>query len=135
MDLIGSSTEFLDRLKSNTDLFRNNMKAAGFTISGDNHPICPVMIGDARLATEFADKMIGKYLAICFVTYKMCFIISNNCVSLTEKGIYVIGFSYPVVPKDKARIRVQISAAHSQTDIEHAVNAFVHIGKELGIIN
>ncbi|XP_068985158.1 2-amino-3-ketobutyrate coenzyme A ligase, mitochondrial [Bombus flavifrons] len=109
MDLITNSTEFLDHLKNNTNLFRSNMKAAGFTIAGDNHPICPVMIGDARLATEFADKMI-------------------------EQGIYVIGFSYPVVPKDKARIRVQISAAHSEKDIEYAVNAFVHIGKELNII-
>ncbi|XP_033202473.1 glycine C-acetyltransferase [Bombus vancouverensis nearcticus] len=109
MDLITNSMEFLDHLKNNTNLFRSNMKAAGFTIAGDNHPICPVMIGDARLATEFADKMI-------------------------EQGIYVIGFSYPVVPKDKARIRVQISAAHSEKDIEYAVNAFVHIGKELNII-
>ncbi|XP_050595407.1 2-amino-3-ketobutyrate coenzyme A ligase, mitochondrial isoform X2 [Bombus affinis] len=109
IDLITNSTEFLDHLKNNTNLFRSNMKAAGFTIAGDNHPICPVMIGDARLATEFADKMI-------------------------EQGIYVIGFSYPVVPKDKARIRVQISAAHSEKDIEYAVNAFVHIGKELNVI-
>nr|XP_034181057.1 2-amino-3-ketobutyrate coenzyme A ligase, mitochondrial isoform X2 [Osmia lignaria] len=109
MDLITNSTEFLDQLQNNTNLFRNGMKAAGFTINGDNHPICPVMIGDARLATEFADKMI-------------------------ERGIYVIGFSYPVVPKDKARIRVQISAAHSQKDIEHAMSAFIHIGKELEII-
>ncbi|XP_034181057.2 glycine C-acetyltransferase isoform X2 [Osmia lignaria lignaria] len=109
MDLITNSTEFLDQLRNNTNLFRNGMKAAGFTINGDNHPICPVMIGDARLATEFADKMI-------------------------ERGIYVIGFSYPVVPKDKARIRVQISAAHSQKDIEHAMSAFIHIGKELEII-
>ncbi|XP_043257293.1 2-amino-3-ketobutyrate coenzyme A ligase, mitochondrial isoform X3 [Colletes gigas] len=109
MDLITNSTEFLDKLRNNTDLFRNGMKAAGFTITGDNHPICPIMIGDARLATEFADKMI-------------------------EKGIYVIGFSYPVVPKDKARIRVQISAAHTVDDIQHATSAFIQIGKELGII-
>ncbi|XP_076396571.1 glycine C-acetyltransferase isoform X2 [Megachile rotundata] len=109
MDLISNSTEFLDQLQNNTNLFRNSMKAAGFTITGDNHPICSVMIGDARIATEFADKMI-------------------------KKGIYVIGFSYPVVPKDKARIRVQISAAHSQEDIEHAVSAFINVGKEIGII-
>lgn len=108
-DLITDSTNFLESLRSNTSLFRSNMKAAGFTISGNDHPICPVMVGDARLATEFADKMI-------------------------EKGIYVIGFSYPVVPKDKARIRVQISAAHSRNDIEYAVNAFVQIGKEFKII-
>ncbi|XP_076294660.1 glycine C-acetyltransferase [Lasioglossum baleicum] len=110
MDLITESTEFLDRLENNTNMFRNGMKAAGFTISGDNHPICPVMLGDARLASEFADKMI-------------------------RKGIYVIGFSYPVVPKDKARIRVQISAAHTRNDIEHAVNAFVQIGREVSVIN
>ncbi|XP_076231270.1 glycine C-acetyltransferase [Calliopsis andreniformis] len=110
MDLITDSTKFLDRLRNNTNLFRNGMKAAGFTITGDDHPICPVMIGDARLATEFADKMI-------------------------DQGIYVIGFSYPVVPKNKARIRVQISAAHLQSDIEYAINAFVQIGKELGVID
>lgn len=109
MDLLMNSSQFLDRLKDNTDLFRTTMKSAGFVINGDNHPICPIMIGDAKLATEFADKMI-------------------------EKGIYVIGFSYPVVPKDKARIRVQISAAHSKDDINHAINAFIEIGKELRVI-
>lgn len=109
MDLIMDSTKFLDRLAGNTEHFRNVMTKAGFTVSGDNHPICPVMLGDAKLATTFADKMI-------------------------ERGIYVIGFSYPVVPKDKARIRVQISAAHSIEDINHAVNAFVQIGKELAVI-
>ncbi|KAG7197567.1 hypothetical protein KM043_001323 [Ampulex compressa] len=110
MDLIMHSTQFSDRLASNTNLFRNAMTEAGFTINGDNHPICPVMIGDAKLASEFADKMI-------------------------EKGIYVIGFSYPVVPKDKARIRVQISAAHSVEDINRAIDAFVKIGKELKVIS
>lgn len=109
MDLIMNSTRFLDRLASNTKHFRNAMIKAGFIISGDNHPICPVMLGDAKLATTFADKMM-------------------------EKGIYVIGFSYPVVPKDKARIRVQISAAHSIEDIDCAVNAFIQIGKELAVI-
>ncbi|XP_026675327.1 2-amino-3-ketobutyrate coenzyme A ligase, mitochondrial isoform X2 [Ceratina calcarata] len=110
LDLITDSTEYLNRLRSNTNLFRNTMKMAGFTIVGDDHPICPVMIGDARLASKFADKMI-------------------------EQGVYVIGFSYPVVPRDKARIRVQISAAHSANDIERAANAFIHIGKEIGVIN
>lgn len=60
----------MDQLKDNTNLFRNRMKAAGFTISGDNHPICPVMIGDAKLATEFAEKMIGKYFEVHFLIYK-----------------------------------------------------------------
>ncbi|EZA59424.1 hypothetical protein DMN91_001981 [Ooceraea biroi] len=109
MDLITNSTKFLDRLAGNTERFRDAMIKAGFIVSGDNHPICPVMLGDAKLATTFADKMM-------------------------EKGIYVIGFSYPVVPKDKARIRVQISAAHSAEDIDHAVNAFTEIGKELVVI-
>lgn len=106
------------------------MKAAGFTISGNDHPICPVMVGDARLATEFADKMIGAYpIHLCKKIYNLL-----NGYPFAEKGIYVIGFSYPVVPKDKARIRVQISAAHSRNDIEYAVNAFVQIGKEFKII-
>ncbi|KAL0129723.1 hypothetical protein PUN28_001764 [Cardiocondyla obscurior] len=109
MDLITDDTKFLDRLASNTEHFRNAMTAAGFTVSGDNHPICPVMLGDAKLATTFADKMM-------------------------EKGIYVIGFSYPVVPKDKARIRVQISAAHSTEHIDRAVAAFIQIGKKLAVI-
>lgn len=63
MDLITNSTKFLERLTSNTDLFRTEMTAAGFVINGDNHPICPVMIGNARLATEFADKMLGTFLS------------------------------------------------------------------------
>lgn len=109
MDLITNDTNFLDNLTTNTDHFRKSMTAAGFTISGDNHPICPVMLGDAKLTSAFADEMI-------------------------EKGIYVIGFSYPVVPKDKARIRVQISAAHTKEDIDEAVNAFIHIGKKLHVI-
>lgn len=109
MDLITNDTTFLNSLMSNTDYFRKSMTAAGFTISGNSHPICPVMLGDAKLASTFADNMI-------------------------EKGIYVIGFSYPVVPKDKARIRVQISAAHTKEDIDEAVNAFIDIGKKLHVI-
>ncbi|KAK2581498.1 hypothetical protein KPH14_005162 [Odynerus spinipes] len=109
MDLIMDDTKFLDSLMTNTDHFRKSMTAAGFTISGSSHPICPVMLGDAKLASTFADQMI-------------------------EEGIYVIGFSYPVVPKDKARIRVQISAAHTKEDIDEAVNAFIHIGKKLHVI-
>ncbi|XP_032679741.1 2-amino-3-ketobutyrate coenzyme A ligase, mitochondrial isoform X2 [Odontomachus brunneus] len=109
MDLIMDNATYLNRLANNTEYFRNTMIKAGFTISGDNHPICPVILGDAKLATKFADKMI-------------------------EKGIYVVGFSYPVVPKDKARIRVQISAMHSTEDIDYAVNAFIQIGKELAVI-
>ena len=86
------------------------MKAAGFDLSGaDECPIVPVMLGDARLASEMSDELL-------------------------KKGIYVIGFSYPVVPKGKARIRVQLSASHSTEEVNHAVNAFVDVGKAKGVI-
>ncbi|XP_014235778.1 2-amino-3-ketobutyrate coenzyme A ligase, mitochondrial [Trichogramma pretiosum] len=109
IDLISESTDLLKNLQRNVDRFRQEMTRAGFKISGDNHPICPVMLGDAKLASVFADKML-------------------------EKGIYVIGFSYPVVPKGLARIRVQISAAHTLAEIDRAINAFVDIGKELNVV-
>ena len=86
------------------------MTAAGFTISGQDHPISPVMIYDARKASEFADALL-------------------------EKGIYVIGFSFPVVPKGLARIRVQISGRHTVEQVNQAVDAFIEIGKQKGIIN
>ncbi|KAK3927568.1 2-amino-3-ketobutyrate coenzyme A ligase, mitochondrial, partial [Frankliniella fusca] len=108
--LLKSPEQLISRLKTGTEKFRTMMKAAGFTISGDNHPICPVMIGDAALAAQFADKMLSR-------------------------GIYVVGFSYPVVPKGKARIRVQISAAHTEEDIDYCVDAFVAIGRELKVIS
>ncbi|XP_043296470.1 2-amino-3-ketobutyrate coenzyme A ligase, mitochondrial isoform X2 [Cervus canadensis] len=92
-----------------TPRFRSQMEAAGFTISGANHPICPVMLGDARLALNIADDML-------------------------KRGIFVIGFSYPVVPKDKARIRVQISAVHSEEDIDRCVEAFVEVGRLHGAL-
>lgn len=85
------------------------MKNAGFDISGDQHPICPVMIGDAKLANIFANEMLTR-------------------------GIYVIGFSYPVVPKGKARIRVQISAAHTFEEIDRAVATFTEVGKKLNVV-
>ena len=110
MDLLSSSSELCEKLAINTERFRSKMKAAGFTLSGETHPIVPVMLGDARLASEFADEML-------------------------EQGIYVIGFSYPVVPKGKARIRVQVSAVHSTEDIDRCVNAFISIGKNKGIIS
>jgi len=93
----------------NTKHFRSRMKDAGFTISGDDHPIAPVMLGDARLASEMADRLL-------------------------QKGIYVIGFSYPVVPKGKARIRVQISASHTAEEIDETVDAFIEVGREFGVI-
>ncbi|KAL4224771.1 hypothetical protein ACF0H5_015468 [Mactra antiquata] len=110
LDLIMENTDLPNKVLSNTERFRSKMEDAGFNLAGDRqHPICPVMLGDAKLASQFADKML-------------------------DIGIYVIGFSYPVVPKGKARIRVQISAAHSEADIDRAVDAFVSIGRELKVI-
>ncbi|XP_021942090.1 2-amino-3-ketobutyrate coenzyme A ligase, mitochondrial-like [Zootermopsis nevadensis] len=86
------------------------MIEAGFTVAGGGHPICPIMLGQERLASIFADEMLAR-------------------------GIYVVGFSYPVVPKNKARIRVQLSASHSDEDINKAVNAFVEVGKKLNVIS
>ncbi|KAL9913671.1 glycine C-acetyltransferase [Glossina fuscipes fuscipes] len=110
IDMLLTSNELTEKVQTNTQRFRSAMTKAGFTISGENHPICPVMLGDARLASAFADEML-------------------------KRGIYVIGFSYPVVPKGKARIRVQISASHSTADIDHAIAAFVDVGKSLKVIH
>ena len=107
--MLSASTERRDRLEQNTARFRAEMTAAGFQIRPGVHPIVPIMLGDARLATEMADRML-------------------------QRGIYVIGFSYPVVPKGQARIRVQLSAAHSLADVDAAVAAFVAVGKELGVV-
>ncbi|KAL3842319.1 hypothetical protein ACJMK2_020349 [Sinanodonta woodiana] len=110
LDLVMENPDLPKKVLSNTKRFRSKMNDAGFNLSGDpEHPICPVMLGDARLASSFADEML-------------------------ERGIYVIGFSYPVVPKGKARIRVQISAAHSEQDIDRAVDAFIQIGRKLKVI-
>lgn len=109
LDIISSSSDYPQKVASNTQRFRTKMTDKGFTIAGEQHPICPVMLGDARLASTFADEML-------------------------KRGIYVIGFSYPVVPKGKARIRVQISAAHSENDIDRTVDAFTQVGKSLGVI-
>jgi len=109
-ELITSGGGLFEKVATNTKRFRDGMTAAGFTILGENHPISPVFLGDAKLAATMADKML-------------------------ERGIYVIGFSYPVVPKGKARIRVQISAAHSESDIDRTVEAFTQVGRELGVIS
>lgn len=109
LDLLLESPERAQQLAALTHRFRSRMAQAGFQIAGDDHPICPVMLGDARLAADFADAML-------------------------EQGVYVIGFSYPVVPKGKARIRVQISAAHSMQDIDRSVDAFVEVGRRFGVI-
>jgi glycine C-acetyltransferase len=108
LDLLSESTELRDRLESNTRLFRQGITERGFQITRGEHPIVPIMLGDAALAARLADAML-------------------------ERGVYVIGFSYPVVPKGKARIRVQVSAAHTQEDLEFAMEAFHAARLELGI--
>lgn len=109
IDTLMLSNELSNRVMVNTRRFREKMRNLGFIVSGEDHPICPVMLGDAKLANQFAEDMLGR-------------------------GIYVIGFSYPVVPKDKARIRVQISAAHTIEEIDKAVDAFAATGRKLGVI-
>ncbi|MGF1509566.1 MAG: glycine C-acetyltransferase [Myxococcota bacterium] len=109
LDMISKSSERRDALYQNTARFRRGIVEAGFEVSGDDHPIVPVMIGDARLAARMADDLL-------------------------EEGIYVIGFSYPVVPKGKARIRTQMSAAHGTADIDKALAAFATVGRAHGVI-
>jgi glycine C-acetyltransferase len=108
-NLLSSTTELRDKLESNTKYFRNEMSKLGFDIKEGIHPIVPVMLYDAKLSQEFAN-------------------------SLLEEGIYVIGFYYPVVPKDKARIRVQVSAAHKMEHLDKCISAFAKVGKKLGVV-
>jgi len=108
LDLLADST-LRDKLKANTQHFRSAMTAAGFSIKPGEHPICPIMLGEAKLAVELSRRLL-------------------------DEGIYVVGFSFPVVPEGKARIRVQISAGHSREDIDRAVAAFTKVGRELKII-
>jgi glycine C-acetyltransferase len=109
LDMLSETTQLRDKLESNTQYFRKAMTDAGFDIKPGVHPIVPVMLYDAKLAQEFAAKML-------------------------EEGIYVIGFYYPVVPQSKARIRVQISAAHDKEHLDKAIAAFTKVGKELAVI-
>jgi glycine C-acetyltransferase len=109
IDLLSSSTALRDKLEANVDRFRTGIEKLGFKTRGAGAAIVPVMLGDARLSQVMADKLL-------------------------EEGIYVIGFFYPVVPKDTARIRVQLSAAHSEAHIDRALAAFAKVGKELGVI-
>jgi len=109
VDMLTETTELRDKLEHNTEYFRKEMTAAGFDIIPGVHPIVPIMLYDAVLAQNFAAKLL-------------------------DEGIYVIGFFFPVVPKGKARIRVQISAAHEQAHLEKAVAAFTKVGRELGVI-
>ncbi|HWW38785.1 glycine C-acetyltransferase [Pedobacter sp.] len=109
LDMLSETTELRDKLESNTQYFRQKMTEAGFDIKEGVHPIVPVMLYDAKLAQEFAAKML-------------------------EEGIYVIGFYYPVVPQGKARIRVQLSAGHEKHHLDKAIAAFTKVGKALGVI-
>ncbi|MEB2297629.1 MAG: aminotransferase class I/II-fold pyridoxal phosphate-dependent enzyme, partial [Ignavibacteria bacterium] len=108
LEMLSSTTHLRDKLEENTKYFREKIKSAGFEIKDGIHPIVPIMLGDAVLSQKMAARLL-------------------------EKGIYVIGFFYPVVPKGTARIRVQISAAHSKDDLDFAVEKFVEVKKEIGI--
>jgi glycine C-acetyltransferase len=109
LDLLRGSDTLRKQLRKNSERFRNGMETAGFTLAGADHPIIPVMLGDAKLASEMADRMLAE-------------------------GIYVIGFSFPVVPRGEARIRTQMSAAHTSDHIDQAIEAFTKVGQELGVI-
>jgi glycine C-acetyltransferase len=107
---LSNTTELRDRLEENTKLFRDKISAAGFDIKEGVHPIVPLMLGDAKLAADIAADMLAE-------------------------GIYVIGFSFPVVPRGQARIRVQISAGHTTEQIEKAVAAFIKVGRKHKVID
>ena len=109
LDLLEESSALLDRLSENSRYFRQGMESAGFTLVPGRHPIIPVMLGDAVLAQKMAARML-------------------------EKGIYVVGFSFPVVPRGQARIRTQMSAAHTRQHLDRAISAFIEVGKELEVI-
>ncbi|MFH4398714.1 glycine C-acetyltransferase [Vibrio diabolicus] len=109
LDLLEESGDLRDRLWENAAHFRARMEAAGFTMGGADHAIIPIMLDDAKVAAEFAERAL-------------------------EKGIYVIGFSFPVVPKGQARIRTQMSAAHSREQLDRAIDAFIEVGKDMGLI-
>ncbi|EKO3949187.1 glycine C-acetyltransferase [Vibrio fluvialis] len=109
LDLLQESGDLRERLWDNAAHFRARMTNAGFTMAGADHAIIPIMLGDAKVAAEFAERALAK-------------------------GIYVIGFSFPVVPKGQARIRTQMSAAHSREQLDKAIDAFIEVGKDMGII-
>ncbi|MGB3811956.1 MAG: glycine C-acetyltransferase [Shinella sp.] len=108
-DLIDNGDALRKRLYDNADLFRAEMTKLGFTLAGEGHPIIPVMLGDASLAQEMAARMLAR-------------------------GVYVIGFSFPVVPRGQARIRTQMSAAHSEADVRKAIQVFAEVGRDLNVI-
>ncbi|MFT6112105.1 MAG: glycine C-acetyltransferase [Bacteroidia bacterium] len=110
LDMLSETTELRDKLEHNTMYFREKMTEAGFDITPGVHPIVPIMLYDANVAQEMAAKML-------------------------EESIFVVGFYFPVVPKGKARIRVQLSAAHDSSQLDRAIAAFIKVGKEMGVIN
>lgn len=109
LDMLAEGAELRKQLKDNAAYFRRRMSDAGFELAGADHAIIPVMLGDAKLAAQMADKMLAR-------------------------GIYVVGFSFPVVPQGKARIRTQMSAAHTRAQLDKAIDAFIDVGRELGVI-
>jgi glycine C-acetyltransferase len=110
LDLLTRSTALRDKVMGNAGHFREGMARAGFTLKPGVHPIVPVMLGDAKLAQSFAAAML-------------------------DEGIYVIGFSFPVVPRGEARIRVQLSAVHERDDLDRAIDAFTRVGRRLGVLS
>ncbi|RTE86465.1 MULTISPECIES: glycine C-acetyltransferase [Gammaproteobacteria] len=109
LDMLSEGDELRVKLKENSNYFREKMTAAGFELAGADHAIIPVMLGDAKVAAQMADKML-------------------------QEGIYVVGFSFPVVPKGQARIRTQMSAAHTKEQLDRTIDAFIRVGRELNII-
>jgi glycine C-acetyltransferase len=109
LDLLEGSGDLRGRVHEHAAYFRARMTEAGFTLAGAGHPIVPVMIGDAALAARMADRLL-------------------------DEGVYVVGFSFPVVPRGQARIRTQLSAAHTRAHLDHAIGAFDRVGRELGVL-
>jgi glycine C-acetyltransferase len=109
LDLLEGSSELRQTLRQTAAFFRGELDALGFTLVPGEHPIIPVMLGEASLAQDMSARLL-------------------------DRGLYVIGFSFPVVPRGQARIRTQMSAAHSRADLERAVAAFAEVGRELGVI-
>lgn len=109
LEMLDRSDDLRRRLAANSERFRTALAGAGFTLTGAGHPIIPVMLGDARVASEMADRLL-------------------------DAGVYVIGFSYPVVPEGQARIRTQMSAAHTDDHLDRAIAAFVSVGRQMGVI-
>jgi len=110
LELVAGSDDLRDKLRANTQALREGLTSAGFTVTPGVHPITPIMLGDAKLAHSMADRLL-------------------------EEGVYVIGFSYPVVPRGQARIRVQASAALSEDDVKFALDRFISVGREVGVIS